>query len=157
MPRKKSEGMEENMLKPRKRFWSELNPARLGSLPPRLLDVRSSFCKAVRWLSCPAAEMVDGSKVLYYEQAFWRTPHKPFCQRFFMVKPCPKEMKCDVELSTYAIRDAEEYKNYCDCPKDPATSQEEVIGAEKPRTKMGNLHFLEKSVGKWKKKLARLE
>ncbi|XP_052183479.1 chromophore lyase CRL, chloroplastic-like isoform X2 [Diospyros lotus] len=50
-----------------------------------------------RWLSCPAAEMVDGSKILYFEQAFWRTPHKPFRQRFFMVKPCPKEMKCDVE------------------------------------------------------------
>ncbi|XP_075075089.1 chromophore lyase CRL, chloroplastic isoform X4 [Nicotiana tabacum] len=50
-----------------------------------------------RWLSCPAADMVDGSKVLYFEQAFWRTPHKPFRQRFFMVKPCAKELKCDVE------------------------------------------------------------
>lgn len=27
-----------------------------------------------RWLACPAADMVDGSKVLYFEQAFWRTP-----------------------------------------------------------------------------------
>ncbi|KAL6996817.1 hypothetical protein U1Q18_006946 [Sarracenia purpurea var. burkii] len=82
----------------------------------------------LRWLSCPATEMVDGSKVLYFEQAFWRTPHKPFRQRFFMVKPCPKEMKCDVELSTYAIRDAEEYKNFCDRPKDQRPQQEEVIG-----------------------------
>ncbi|XP_057472903.1 chromophore lyase CRL, chloroplastic-like isoform X1 [Actinidia eriantha] len=81
-----------------------------------------------RWLSCPAAEMVDGSKVLYFEQAFWRTPHKPFRQRFFMVKPCPKEMKCDVELSTYAIRDAEGYKNFCDRSKDQRPQPEEVIG-----------------------------
>ncbi|PIN04731.1 hypothetical protein CDL12_22728 [Handroanthus impetiginosus] len=34
----------------------------------------------LRWLSCPAAEMVDGSRVLYFDQAFWRTPHKPFRQ-----------------------------------------------------------------------------
>ncbi|XP_052175826.1 chromophore lyase CRL, chloroplastic-like [Diospyros lotus] len=81
-----------------------------------------------RWLSCPAAEMVDGSKVLYFEQAFWRTPHKPFRQRFFMVKSCPKEMKCDVELRTYAIRDAEEYKNFCDRSKDLRPQPEEVIG-----------------------------
>ncbi|KAE9467638.1 hypothetical protein C3L33_00454, partial [Rhododendron williamsianum] len=82
----------------------------------------------LRWLSCPAAEMVDGSKILYFEKAFWRTPHKPFRQRFFMVKPCPNEMKCDVELSTYAIRDAEEYKNFCDRPKDQRSQPEEVIG-----------------------------
>ncbi|GMP34362.1 hypothetical protein CsSME_00007263 [Camellia sinensis var. sinensis] len=73
------------------------------------------------WLSCPAADMVDGSK------AFWRTPHKPFRQRFLMVKPCPKEKNCDVELSTYAIRDAEEYKNFCDRSKD-RPQPEEVIG-----------------------------
>uniref|UniRef100_A0A251UKN1 Putative cytochrome P450, Chromophore lyase CpcT/CpeT n=1 Tax=Helianthus annuus TaxID=4232 RepID=A0A251UKN1_HELAN len=54
----------------------------------------------LRWLCCPAADMVDGSKVLYFEQAFWRTPHKPFRQRFCTVKPCPKEMKCDVEMRT---------------------------------------------------------
>uniref|UniRef100_A0A453I0Q9 Chromophore lyase CRL, chloroplastic n=2 Tax=Aegilops tauschii subsp. strangulata TaxID=200361 RepID=A0A453I0Q9_AEGTS len=48
-------------------------------------------------LTCPATEMVDGSGVLYFEQAFWRAPEKPFRQRFYMVKPCPKEMKCDVE------------------------------------------------------------
>ncbi|CAN1133360.1 Chromophore lyase CRL, chloroplastic [Linum perenne] len=51
----------------------------------------------IRMFLCPAAEMVDGSKVLYFEQAFWRTPQKPFRQRFYMVKPCPKELKCDVE------------------------------------------------------------
>ncbi|KAL0354913.1 UNVERIFIED_CONTAM: Chromophore lyase CRL, chloroplastic [Sesamum radiatum] len=82
----------------------------------------------LRWLSCPAAEMVDGSRVLYFEQAFWRTPHKPFRQRFFMVKPCSKEMKCDVELSTYAIRDSEEYRNFCDRSKDQRPQPEEVIG-----------------------------
>lgn len=81
-----------------------------------------------RLLTCPAAEMVDGSKVLYFEQAFWRTPQKPFRQRFYMVKPCPKELKCDVELSTYAIRDAEEYKNFCDRSKDQRPLPEEVIG-----------------------------
>ncbi|KAL1559034.1 chromophore lyase CRL, chloroplastic-like [Salvia divinorum] len=82
----------------------------------------------LRWLSCPAAEMVDGSRVLYFEQAFWRTPHKPFRQRFFMVKPCSKEMKCDVEMSTYAIRDSEEYKNFCDRSRDQRPQPEEVIG-----------------------------
>ncbi|KAJ8452195.1 hypothetical protein Cgig2_006000 [Carnegiea gigantea] len=49
-------------------------------------------------------------------------------QRFYMVKPCSKEMKCDVELSTYAIRDVEEYKNFCDRPKDQRPLPEEVIG-----------------------------
>jgi len=48
-------------------------------------------------------------------------------QRFYMVKPCPKEMKCDVELSSYAIRDAEEYKNFCDRQKDQRPQPEEVI------------------------------
>ncbi|KAM3312969.1 hypothetical protein ACQJBY_032613 [Aegilops geniculata] len=52
----------------------------------------------LRMLTCPATEMVDGSGVLYFEQAFWRAPEKPFRQRFYMVKPCPKEMKCDVEV-----------------------------------------------------------
>lgn len=118
-------------------------------------------CCFCRMLTCPAAEMVDGSKLLYLEQvsftksyllfsivlhsffksaiffkggfsffsyqAFWRTPQKPFrqvcyalyhfkcaickillffdkssdgcsLQRFYMVKPCPKELKCDVEV-----------------------------------------------------------
>ncbi|CAL4984366.1 unnamed protein product [Urochloa decumbens] len=81
----------------------------------------------LRMLTCPATEMVDGSRVLYFEQAFWRTPEKPFRQRFYMVKPCPKEMKCDVELSSYAIRDAEEYKNFCDRAKDQRPQPEEVI------------------------------
>ncbi|KAI8529294.1 hypothetical protein RHMOL_Rhmol12G0213900 [Rhododendron molle] len=52
-----------------------------------------------RWLACPAADMVDGSKVLYFEQ-----------------------------VSTYAIRDAEEYKNFCDRSKDQRPPPEEVIG-----------------------------
>ncbi|EES08568.1 hypothetical protein BDA96_05G145900 [Sorghum bicolor] len=81
----------------------------------------------LRMLTCPATEMVDGSRVLYFEQAFWRSPEKPFRQRFYMVKPCPKEMKCDVELSSYAIRDAEEYKNFCDRQKDQRPQPEEVI------------------------------
>ncbi|KAF2321372.1 hypothetical protein GH714_040465 [Hevea brasiliensis] len=82
----------------------------------------------IRMVTCPAAEMVDGSKVLYFEQAFWRTPQKPFRQRFYMVKPCPKELKCDVEVSSYVIRDAEEYKNFCDRPRDQRPLPEEVIG-----------------------------
>ncbi|KAK1311219.1 hypothetical protein QJS10_CPA08g00398 [Acorus calamus] len=82
----------------------------------------------LRMLTCPATEMVDSSRVLYFEQAFWRTPQKPFRQRFYMVKPCPKEMKCDVELSSYALRDAEEYKNFCDRPKDQRPQAEEVVG-----------------------------
>lgn len=82
----------------------------------------------LRFVTCPAVEMVDGSKVLYYEQAFWRTPQKPFRQRFYMVKPCPKDLKCDVEVSTYAIRDMEEYKNFCDRTKDQKPLPEEVIG-----------------------------
>ncbi|XP_078160040.1 crumpled leaf [Carex rostrata] len=81
----------------------------------------------IRMLMCPATEMVDGSRVLYFEQAFWRTPEKPFRQRFYMVKPCPKEMKCDVELSSHAVRDMEEYKNFCDRPKDQRPQPEEVI------------------------------
>ncbi|GAB2289338.1 hypothetical protein Dimus_023643 [Dionaea muscipula] len=82
----------------------------------------------LRTITCPAAEMVDGSKVLYFEQAFWRMPQKPFRQRFYMVKPCQKEMKCDVEVRTYAIRDMEEYKNFCDRPKDQRPLPEEAIG-----------------------------
>ncbi|CAN0915926.1 Chromophore lyase CRL, chloroplastic [Linum grandiflorum] len=77
---------------------------------------------------CPAAEMVDGTKVFYFEQAFWRTPQKPFRQRFYMVRPCPKELKCDVEVSTYAIRDADEYLNFCDRLGDQRPRPEEVIG-----------------------------
>ncbi|CAN0906081.1 Chromophore lyase CRL, chloroplastic [Linum grandiflorum] len=49
-------------------------------------------------------------------------------RRFYMVKPCPKESKCDVEVSTYAIRDAEEYKNFCDRATDQRPLPEEVIG-----------------------------
>ncbi|KAJ0053086.1 hypothetical protein Pint_01301 [Pistacia integerrima] len=112
----------------------------------------------IRMVTCPAAEMVDGSKVLYFEQAFWRTPQKPFRQRFYMVKPCPKELKCDVEalliavlgaivivattvliilssccdikfyVNSSAIREVEEYKNFCDRSKDQRPLPEEVIG-----------------------------
>ncbi|XP_044503640.1 chromophore lyase CRL, chloroplastic isoform X2 [Mangifera indica] len=82
----------------------------------------------IRMVTCPAAEMVDGSKVLYFEQAFWRTPQKPFRQRFYMVKPCPKELKCDVEVSSFAIREVEEYKNFCDRSKDQRPLPEEAIG-----------------------------
>ncbi|XP_006485069.1 chromophore lyase CRL, chloroplastic isoform X2 [Citrus sinensis] len=49
-------------------------------------------------------------------------------QRFYMVKPCPKELKCDVEVSSYAIREVEEYKNFCDRPRDQRPLPEEVIG-----------------------------
>lgn len=82
----------------------------------------------LRMVACPAAEMGDGSKVLYFEQAFWRTPQKPFRQRFYVVKPCPKEKKCDVEISTYGIREMEEYKNFSDRPKDQRPLPEEVVG-----------------------------
>ncbi|KAK9113332.1 hypothetical protein Syun_020129 [Stephania yunnanensis] len=82
----------------------------------------------LRMLTCPAAELIDGSRVIYFEQAIWRTPEKPFRQRFYMVKPCPKEMKCDVELSSYAIRDVEDYKNFCDRSKDQRPLPEEVLG-----------------------------
>ncbi|KAF3790477.1 Chromophore lyase [Nymphaea thermarum] len=69
----------------------------------------------LRMLTCPAAVMLDGSKVLYFEQ------------RFYMVKPCSKEMKCDVEVGSYAIRDVEEYKNFCERPKSQRPQAEEVI------------------------------
>lgn len=82
----------------------------------------------LRMVACPAAEMGDGSKVLYFEQAFWRTPQKPFRQRFYVVKPCPKEKKCDVEISTYGIREMEEYKNFSDRPNDQRPLPEEVVG-----------------------------
>lgn len=37
--------------------------------------------------SCPVARLDDGGKVLYSEQAFWRTPEKPYRQRFLLVRP----------------------------------------------------------------------
>lgn len=82
----------------------------------------------LRLNACPAAELTDGSRVLYVEQAFWRTPEKPYRQRFLKVKPCPKELKCDVEVSAYAVRDIEEYRNFCDRPKNQRPQPEEVIG-----------------------------
>ncbi|XP_044492639.1 chromophore lyase CRL, chloroplastic-like isoform X3 [Mangifera indica] len=65
----------------------------------------------IRMVTCPAAEMVDGSKVLYFEQAFWRTPQKPFRQ-----------------VNSFALREVEEYKNFCDRSKDQRPLPEEVIG-----------------------------
>ncbi|TYH42172.1 hypothetical protein ES332_D11G045300v1 [Gossypium tomentosum] len=54
----------------------------------------------IRTLTCPATEMVDGSNVLYFEQ------------RFFMVKPCPKDLKCDVENgATYCTSELTILKN----------------------------------------------
>ncbi|KMZ66965.1 Chromophore lyase CpcT/CpeT 3 [Zostera marina] len=82
----------------------------------------------LRMQTCPVADMMDdGSRLLYCEQAFWRTPQKPFRQRFYTVKPCSKEMKCDVELNSYAIRDAEEYRNFCDRPRKHRPQDKEAI------------------------------
>ncbi|KAE8697322.1 Chromophore lyase CRL [Hibiscus syriacus] len=53
----------------------------------------------IRTLTCPATEMADGSK----------------------------DLKCDVEVSTYAIRDMDEYKNFCDRARDHRPLPEEVI------------------------------
>eukprot|EP00475_Leptophrys_vorax_P009066 TRINITY_DN15959_c0_g1_i1.p1 TRINITY_DN15959_c0_g1~~TRINITY_DN15959_c0_g1_i1.p1 ORF type:complete len:274 (+),score=5.28 TRINITY_DN15959_c0_g1_i1:181-1002(+) len=78
--------------------------------------------------TCPATVLEDGSRVLYCEQAFWRTPEKPFRQRFCVVKPCAKEMQCDAEVATYALRDVEEYRNFCERPKNQRPQPEEVIG-----------------------------
>eukprot|EP00252_Welwitschia_mirabilis_P020295 TRINITY_DN4943_c0_g1_i1.p1 TRINITY_DN4943_c0_g1~~TRINITY_DN4943_c0_g1_i1.p1 ORF type:complete len:183 (-),score=29.61 TRINITY_DN4943_c0_g1_i1:347-895(-) len=78
-------------------------------------------------LVCPASTMADGSKVLYFEQAFWRTPEKPYRQRFCVVKPCPKEMRCDVEVDSYAIRDVEEYRNFCERPEGQRPQAGEVL------------------------------
>ncbi|CAI5481056.1 unnamed protein product [Closterium sp. Yama58-4] len=78
--------------------------------------------------SCPAAVLEDGSRVLYCEQAFWRSPEKPFRQRFYVVRPCAKEMKCDAEVASYALRDVEEYRNFCERPKNQRPQPEEVIG-----------------------------
>lgn len=82
----------------------------------------------LRLLTCPATILADGSRVLYSEQAFWRTPEKPYRQRLYKVKPCPKEMKCDVEVASYAVRDVEEYRNFCDRPKNQRPQPEEVVG-----------------------------
>ncbi|XP_057865605.1 chromophore lyase CRL, chloroplastic isoform X2 [Cryptomeria japonica] len=81
-----------------------------------------------RMLACPAMEMVNGSKLLYFEQAFWRTPEKPHRQRFFVVKPCPKDMKCDVEVASYAIKNIEEYRNFCARPDSQRPQSDEILG-----------------------------
>lgn len=81
----------------------------------------------LRLNACPAAEHEDGSRVLYVEQAFWRTPERPYRQRFFKVKPCPQELNCDVEVSAYAVRDIEQYRNFCDRPKKQRPKPEQVL------------------------------
>ncbi|CAM6040908.1 hypothetical protein BDL97_10G034900 [Sphagnum fallax] len=82
----------------------------------------------LRLLTCPATVRADGARVLYFEQAFWRTPERPYRQRFYMVKPCPKDMKCDVEVGSYAVRDIEEYRNFCDRPRNQRPQPEEILG-----------------------------
>lgn len=49
-PKRKSEGMEEKLLSLSKRYWSEFNPAKLGSEPVSWLDMTSNLSKAVRLL-----------------------------------------------------------------------------------------------------------
>ncbi|GBG62483.1 hypothetical protein CBR_g30803 [Chara braunii] len=68
----------------------------------------------LRLTTCPALTLADGTRVLYFEQAFWRTPERPYRQRFYVLKPCTAEEKCDVRLDTCAVRDIDEYKNFCD-------------------------------------------
>lgn len=43
------------------------------------------------------------------------------------MKPCPKEMKCDVEVSSYAVRDIEEYRKFCERPKNQRPQPDEVL------------------------------
>lgn len=81
----------------------------------------------LRMLTCPATTIVNGSRVLYFEQAFWRTPEKPYRQRFLVVKPCPKEMKCDVEVASFAVKEIEEYQNFCERPKSQRLHAQKVI------------------------------
>ena len=45
-------------------------------------------------------------------------------RREVLIKPSCSQW----QLSTYAIRDVEEYKNFCDRPKDQRPLPEEVIG-----------------------------
>ncbi|MCO5550241.1 hypothetical protein L7F22_003724 [Adiantum nelumboides] len=82
----------------------------------------------LRMLTCPATVLADGSRILYFEQGFGRTPERPYRQRFYEVKPCPNEMKCDVEVGSYAVRDVEEYRNFCDRSKNQRPQPEEVVG-----------------------------
>ncbi|XP_010249259.1 PREDICTED: chromophore lyase CRL, chloroplastic isoform X3 [Nelumbo nucifera] len=60
----------------------------------------------LRMLTCPAAEIVDSSRVLYFEQAFWRTPQKPFRQDIgehlttIHLKRCERGKRCLYEGTT---------------------------------------------------------
>eukprot|EP00850_Spirogloea_muscicola_P014753 SM000108S14197 [mRNA] locus=s108:118402:120459:+ [translate_table: standard] len=94
----------------------------------------------IRLQTCPATTLPDGTRVLYFEQAFWRTPERPYRQasfwhlglhskaRFYKVKACPKEAKCDAEVASYALRDIEQYRNFCDRPPNQRPQPEEVEG-----------------------------
>jgi len=46
--------------------------------PDNYFNLRSTghryAIRQYRMLTCPATEMVDGYSMLYFEQAFWRTP-----------------------------------------------------------------------------------
>ncbi|XP_044492641.1 chromophore lyase CRL, chloroplastic-like isoform X4 [Mangifera indica] len=64
----------------------------------------------IRMVTCPAAEMVDGSKVLYFEQV------------------SVSLMLGILEDSSKALSTVEEYKNFCDRSKDQRPLPEEVIG-----------------------------
>ncbi|KAK4785839.1 hypothetical protein SAY86_002528 [Trapa natans] len=57
--------------------------------------------------------------------AFQGTLKKPF-RETMCGEACPKELKCDAEVSTFSIRDMEEYKNFCD-RQDQRPLPEEVI------------------------------
>ncbi|KAH7437839.1 hypothetical protein KP509_05G091700 [Ceratopteris richardii] len=82
----------------------------------------------LRLKSCPAAELEDGSRVIYVEQAFASEPVNPYIQRFLKVKPCPKDFKCDVEVASFTIRNPEEYENFCERPKEQRPQPVKVVG-----------------------------
>eukprot|EP00850_Spirogloea_muscicola_P013810 SM000095S25024 [mRNA] locus=s95:532479:538278:- [translate_table: standard] len=48
--------------------------------------------------------------------------------RFYKVKACPKEAECDAEVASYALRDIEQYRNFCDRPSNQRPQLEEVEG-----------------------------
>eukprot|EP00271_Cylindrocystis_brebissonii_P021495 TRINITY_DN7694_c0_g5_i1.p1 TRINITY_DN7694_c0_g5~~TRINITY_DN7694_c0_g5_i1.p1 ORF type:complete len:335 (+),score=69.25 TRINITY_DN7694_c0_g5_i1:141-1145(+) len=82
----------------------------------------------IRVSTCPAMDMADGTKVLYSEQAFWRSPDHPFRQRFYLVKPGSKDPKSDAELASYAVGDVEKYRNFCERSGDKGAKVEEIPG-----------------------------
>ncbi|KAK4747191.1 hypothetical protein SAY87_026228 [Trapa incisa] len=75
------------------------------------------------------------SNSLIGEKAFQGTLKKPFrpksessfnFRETVCGEACRKELKCDAEVSTFSIRDMEEYKNFCD-RQDQRPLPEEVI------------------------------